>query len=534
MKRLPPLPALAAAFAATALVYFLSPLSFDPVPWPDDSAFFLTGADWIRWPPSYRMHSQAAFVPSYDVANFNTMPGLPLLFGVLNQLGLRGSHAIRLPGMLAFAAWAFLVVVWALRRGLRPGTATLLGACALLSPSGRWGAMVVRPEIWQGLLWTAMLMEIDGKAGRPSRWRLPALLAAAAYVHFEAIIWVPGVAAALALRARAPRPAARELWAVTWRVLVLLSPWLIYALAHWTLFWEQMDAQFHRLAEAHPYLTSPHSFFHSLFLHLGNPAGYPKFFNLGKGITWGALVVSLVLCVRRREPAQIAAALGLAGAFYLWVTKPETWFTAMIHYSLWPLVAVAGGPAARWRVVSALGALALLAVLGGGTAVDQWRKLGRVYDWPTYRAWVDCIDSEIGERRTVWQPHVPDALVELRSRRPERTDRDYTRASDFEALRARAEAHALQVDAIVHTLYLPVANLGLEETPEEARGNHRGTARERDLDLLANYPWLPFRDLTALRLPDRSLRVCHQGPFWAALTLAREPSVSTEPVGESR
>ena len=84
-----------AAFAAIALFFWASPLSFIPVPWPDDSAFFLPGIDWLKWPPAYRMHAQAPFVPSYDVANFNTMPLLPLLMGLESFADAEKEKAIK-------------------------------------------------------------------------------------------------------------------------------------------------------------------------------------------------------------------------------------------------------------------------------------------------------------------------------------------------------------------------------------------------------------------------------------------------------
>src|SRR5947207_1431331 len=36
-------------FAIVGLFYWMSALSFYPVPWPDDSAFFLAAQDWFRW-----------------------------------------------------------------------------------------------------------------------------------------------------------------------------------------------------------------------------------------------------------------------------------------------------------------------------------------------------------------------------------------------------------------------------------------------------------------------------------------------------
>jgi hypothetical protein len=144
------------------LFFWSSTLSFFPVPWPDDAAFFLTGIEWANWPPLYRMHAQAPFVPSYDVANFNIMPGLPLMLGLGNLAGINGSHGIHVFGMVALALWATLLALWMARRKLGRRWIWLITLGALFAPVVRWGAMVVRTEVWQGLLWLLMLMELDG------------------------------------------------------------------------------------------------------------------------------------------------------------------------------------------------------------------------------------------------------------------------------------------------------------------------------------------------------------------------------------
>src|SRR3954463_6750855 len=77
-----------AAVIGTAVLFWFwrSRLAFAPVPWPHQSAFYLPGVELFQWPPRWRMHAEAAFVPSYDVANFRTMPGLPVLLGLVSRV----------------------------------------------------------------------------------------------------------------------------------------------------------------------------------------------------------------------------------------------------------------------------------------------------------------------------------------------------------------------------------------------------------------------------------------------------------------
>src|SRR5689334_2772277 len=77
MKRwIPWLPVLAALFV------WLTPLSFVPVPWPDDSAFYFVAKSLFAWPPRWVMLPQAPFEPTYRIFNFNTMPLYPILIGL--------------------------------------------------------------------------------------------------------------------------------------------------------------------------------------------------------------------------------------------------------------------------------------------------------------------------------------------------------------------------------------------------------------------------------------------------------------------
>lgn len=501
--------------------FWVSTLSFFPVPWPDDSAFFLPGTEWIAWPPVYRMHAQAPFVPSYDVANFNTMPGLPLLLGLGSRVGIKGSHGIRIFGMLALAAWAGLLMRWMARAKLARAWLWLITLGALCAPVVRWGAMVVRTEVWQGLLWLLILIELDGAW---SRWRLAVLLALAAYFHYEAVVWVIPVALGLYPFGTTGRLLAKladwwqELCGVAWRAVLLLSPWLVYVLWHWDVFWMQMEVQFTRLSGGHPYVTSTAGFLHSLFPELGNPLPNPKFLDWGKGIFWVLLLVcvgrNLYLVARRDSEARVrlAATTAVATTLYLWVTKAEIWFTTLIHMSFWPLL-VLSVPRPKTPVtrrgfeMAGIVVLAAFLVIQVGVAAGQWRKTRSHYSWGTYRDWVNCIDQAIGDRTRVWQPHWPDVLVELASDEPRR---QYFRAADFRNIDPLLEKHVQDCEAIIHSLYLPFG---------EAAGRRFYQGRPQELDLYYLREQVPFPQFSALYLQGEwQLQVCHQGPFWAAVS----------------
>lgn len=513
--------------AALGFWFWASSLSFTPMPWPDDSAFFLPGIEWINSPSRYRMHAQAPFVPSYDQANFNTMPGMPLLLGVGNWIGISTSHSIRFFGIAAFVAYAVLLALWMRKKGFTLATTSVLALAALLSPAIRWGAMVVRPEIWQGLFWLLILLDLDGFYKKASAWRIPALLALGAYFHFDAIVWVIPTALAVFLnswiRGESPTQALGRLAGVGWRTVLFLTPWLVYLLTHWDLFWTQMHIQFGRLEESHPYITSLHSFFHSIFMHLGAPVDYPKFFNLGKGITWSLLLggtfyltLEAVRELRRRQPAAttgtwLASVAAILTTLYLWVTKPETWYTTLIHVALWPMVVLVFSRLKNTRTRQVMtGLVAVLAVLQAAMALDQWRRTRDSYTWDGFTAWIDCIEKAVGERKRVWQPHWPDVLTNLAGRNP---DRDYYRAVDFQGIEPLLEKHVASQEAIVHTL-------GFTASAKEWHSVYEGAPRDLDLYFVTEYPWIPFKNYSAPHLKGGwKFTICHQGPFWAGISL---------------
>lgn len=505
------------------IFFWASTLSFFPVPWPDDAAFFLPGVEWVAWPPVYRMHAQAPFVPTYDVANFNIMPGLPLLLGLGNLVGVKGSHGIRIFGMLAMVAWAILLILWMARRKLAREWVWLIALGSVFAPVVRWGATVVRTEVWQGLFWLLILMELDSVSR--SRWRLAVFLALAAYFHYESVVWVVPVALGLYPFGQTGRPVERltgwckELFGVVWRVVVLLSPWLVYVLWHWDVFWVQMDVQFTRLAGGHPYVTSTYGFFHSLFPELGNPLPNPGFLDLGKGIFWMLLPVCVVrnlFLIPKGDSGsgvRLAAVAAVATTFYLWMVKPEIWFTVLVHVSFWPLLVLSIPERKTTRTatrvafsMAGFAALLILLVVEIGVAAEQWQKTRSHYSWGAYHNWVSCIDQTIADRTYVWQPHWPDVLVELGGREPQR---EYFRAVDFKNIDLLLEKHVQNCEVIIHSLYFPLHE-------DAGTGSYQGNPRELDLYYLTEQ--VPFPRFSALFLDEWQLKICHQGPFWAAVS----------------
>ena len=584
------------ALTATGAWYLFSRLVWGPVPWPDGSAFYLPSIELLAWPPHWRMHAQAAFVPSYDQANFNLMPALPLILGVATRwLGLGrwlgAPLAIRVASMPALLLWAWVLWRWtaraledrgglAARRAL--AIATLVGGAALWDPIVRWGTLVVRTETWIGLAWLLCLRELHrlealpvpggpGSAGSANArarghalWKISAALAMAAYFHFEAAYLVPAAAIGLipaAASAESARPLAREwgtrLGGVAWRTLTLLSPWLLYVALNWNLFVEQMGVQFHRLGHENRLIANAYLTFHSLFLSLGSPEFTPKIFNVAKAAFWAILILltartafgglrQLERAARREQrglgsPSTLAAAVAFWTTFYLWCTKPEVWFTTLCHLTLWPwLAALLIALSERRRVTSDPGLgrsseralLALTAVYGVlalGSGVFQQLKTPGYYSWRTYRAWVDCIETvasqtavaHVGGQPRVWQPHVPDVLVEL-SQRSEHYD--LTRALDFEARRPLAEEFGRKADVLIFSRWFNLSPDDPLYTPPDGHEvlSYEGPERPADIEKMRDHVEVPFGPWALEKLPVLEpgvyqAEVCQVGPFWSDL-----------------
>lgn len=527
----------AAVFVALATIawFVCSRLAFAPVPWPDGSAFYLPSLELFSWPPRWVMHNQAAFVPSYDEANFNIMPAFPAYLGLGAALGLRallGSVlAIKLLSTIPVAIFAWVHWRWLSRERMATWIAAAVTLCALWDPTLRWDALAVRTEPIIGVFWALILWELSRPAPRPRR--LGGLLAGAAWFHYEAVYLVPAVALALA---GSWRDWSKRLLGVGAWTLVFLSPWILFAVFHFGLFWSQMDIAFHRLGHGNRYVANPYLLFHSLFFWLGSPVGTPKFFNLAKALFW-ALAISLTVraLVLARKPSgfvRLGASIAFWMGLYLWVSKPEVWYTAICHLTFWPWIALelaleSREPQLRWRSLpwacASFAALSFLATLG------QQLEIPPYYSWANYHGWVDCIEkstelaSESGAHRVrIWQPHYPDALVELSDRH---RDYDLTRTLDFEARKPLALEFARGADILLFTRFYNLSRAD-EHATFGASGDapaYSGPERPEDLRLLSeNDVESPFGPWAAEELEisepgARKRSVCQVGPFWAEI-----------------
>lgn len=516
------------AIFAIAIGFWASPLSFFPVPWPDDNVYFLAGIEWINWPPVFRMHSQAAFIPSYDIANFNNMPALPTWIGLAHWFGLKTVHALRIFGMFVFAAWVGILVIWMRSFGIKWGFVLLIAGCALFSPTIRWGAMPIHPEVWQGLFWLLITVEL-ARFSQPALltrsvcWRISFLLAIAALFHFQAIVWVLPVALGL-FPFVSDEPNRWILWvkrlfAIFWRTLLFLSPWVFYVFWNWDVFWDQMEMQFGRLDNhGHPFISSLKSFFHSLFVETGNPVGLPKFFNSVKILTWAVLGYAvwmngkLFFQSSKYRHLRLAMFAALLTTFYLWSTKPETWFVILIHMVIWPFVFlswVENKGMRRWGTVLGSLVLAAIVVLQVGVAVYQMNSVKGLYSWERYDRWVQCVDRAVGDRTQIWQPTNLDALIYLAGKHP---DRSYTRHSDFPDDQLASELVG-RSDAIIHTF-------SLSRNSEHIGVEYEGQVRGIDRYYLLDYPWMQYKQFSALALGEPwQVSICQSGPFWAAISV---------------
>jgi len=287
-----------------------------------------------------------------------------------------------------------------------------------------------------------------------------------------------------------------------------------------------MAAQFGRLAsKGHRYVHSLHSFFHSVYVELGNPVGYPKLANPLKA----AILAGILLCVPRAlhlarvglprlAPGRIAAAAALPCAWALFFLKPEAWFLTLLHLTFWPLVAASlrteASDESRLGRRVGISTLVAIAVLEAGVAIHQWsRTRGRI-GWPLYERWASCVDRVIGSRGSVWQPHWPDVLAELHRLRPAR---DYSRFDDFGTPIERLRAHALSRDAIAHTRFIALDD-------PASRRVYSGVALPEDVAHLTVHPWITNRELSAPYIGmGWRLEVCQEGPFWAGISVRSPP-----------
>jgi hypothetical protein len=286
-------------------------------------------------------------------------------------------------------------------------------------------------------------------------------------------------------------------------------------------------------------------FFHSLFLWLGAPVGTPKFFNIAKAIFWAlAMALTLRALVLTRRPAgfvRLGACVAWWTGLYLWWSKPEVWFITMCHVTLWPWVALelvlqqnapAGEP--KWRTFPwAIGATAVLSFFA---TLGQMLQIPPYYTRANYRAWVDCIEKQTELARAgrsgtpegargpirIWQPHVPDVLIELSDRH---SDYDLTRTLDFEARRSFALDFGRKAEVLIFSRFFNLSRADERVTfgADSTAPVYEGAERMQDLRLLTQNdyespfgPWAAG-ELEASEPGARVRTVCQVGPFWAEI-----------------
>jgi hypothetical protein len=469
---------------AIVLVWvWLSSLSFVPVPWPDDSAFYFPAKDLFAWPPRWVMIPQAPFEPSYREWNFNTMPLYPILIGLLRAIGISGTHSLKI---LPLAGWG-LGVFFALAslRKERASIFLLVGTALVLSfdPVLRWSSVLIRPESLIGAMGVFILFGY--RFGWPERLKerrffhpVAFALAVSAYLHFNAIHLVPLV---LVLYIKD----FRKILKIGGLTAVALSPWVGTILLKPALFVQQMALQFSRLSGyRNPWLSTWDEFFKSLLQDMGSPEPWGPLFRLGIGLALvatpiflGAFFFLLRGKNRRGERraftceglALLAALTWLASGIYLWHTKAEVWFTHYFHLAFWSwmiliLFELRNRPALG-RVLLffpiTIGALFLFGQISQTVRLES----SATWHWKTYDAWIDCIDSVLTEefikrgspdRFRVWDPTYPDVTIALSNRHP---GWEFTRTNDFMSRTELAIAHGHEVEAMVVTEFFRTADM---------------------------------------------------------------------------
>ena len=517
-------------------VWFLSTrLSMAPVPWPDGAAYYIPGVELVSSHPHWRMHNQAAFIPSYDEASFNIPPGLPFLLGVADLLGVNramgaefGIRAVSILGLL-FLGWFVFKIA---SRELRAGLAIMLGLAVVVDPISRWGAMAVRTEIWVALTGVFLFGELLRK--EPRLWRISLALALGALFHYDAIILVPAAIIGL-FPEGVSRPDDllkewwRRLWQVGVRTLIWLAPFILYTALHFQLFIEQMGTQFARLSHGNFFIgkRAAYDAFHALFLDFGNAAGPPKFFNLGKIVLWTAIAVSFGAILRKRFKHSWATGATFLSALYLWATKPEVWFVSLAHFLLWPFLACVLMDLqnnARKRTFLLLASLASIyfAVSLISTQM-QSQHIAPTYSWKNYQAFEACIERQIpaypASNYRVWELGYPDVLVDLRYLRD---DLDLTRPLDFPDKLELALEKTSSYQMIIFNNY---GDYPAELGDGIYEGAPRG-AQSFDGRLLLNGR-IPYGETVwrHLNQPENisqwNFKICEGGPFWATLALKK-------------
>jgi hypothetical protein len=449
---------------------WLSSLSFVPVPWPDDSAFYFPAKDLFSWPPRWVMIPQAPFEPSYREWNFNTMPLYPILIGLVRafSFGAIGTHALKL---LPLGAWLG-GILFALRSFRRAGASTLfLVSAALvlsLDPVLRWSSVLIRPESLIAAMGIVILFGTrfgwpDWMHERKFFHPVSLALLISAYSHFNAIHLLPLVIVLYAtdFRKLVKIGALTGLGLVPWLVTIALKP---------ALFSEQMALQFSRLAGYHnPWLSSFGEFAHAILEDMGTPENWAPEYQiavLACVVVFPVLFIVTAFLLRKKPlatPPQLAifaaAAWFFSGA-YLWHTKAEVWFTHYFHLAFWAwllLVLFEFREKLAARIAIAFPLAVGLAFLYGQIAQTARLEASETWHWDAYGEWIDCIDSFLTSEDAkrgypqpfrVWDPTYPDITIELSRRHP---DWEFTRTNDFMDRSDLAVKHGYAVEAMVVT-----------------------------------------------------------------------------------
>lgn len=458
-----------------ALFVWLSPLSFVPVPWPDDSAFYFVAKSLFSWPPRWVMLPQAPFEPTYRIFNFNTMPLYPLLIGFGRILGIDGTFLLKLWPLGAWALTGSFFVSLLYRKGLPFGLCLIWALTFALDPELRWASVLVRPESLIGLFGTILVSGLT--LGFPKRFSptriwdpVAALLALSAYSHFNAIHLVIPVVIAFV---RDPK----RLVQIGLKTTLYLLPWLLAVFWHWKIFTVQMSTQWTRLNVSNNWLNTPYLAITNLFQSLGSPESWPQVLDWASVGMWILIIsalVSLIFSLRKQaarpqgpdnsEISLVPACSWIFGSAWLWHSKPEVWFIYYLHLATWFFVGIAA--LKLWRstnphrseiltlLFSTLGVIATIFLY---TDVSQAIQLGKTktWHWDTYSDLIDCIDRRLTELHvkkgldqpfSVWDPTYPDVTIELSRKHP---TWELTRTNDFWDRRGLAVQHGRDVDAVV-------------------------------------------------------------------------------------
>jgi hypothetical protein len=480
---------------AAALWVWNSALSFVPVPWPDDSAFYFVAKDLFKWPPRWVMLPQAPFEPTYRIWNFNTMPLYPILLGLGRLIGIDGSHALK-AWPLAFWALSSSFLGAALYKARLPAFLAALVALALaMDPELRWGSVLVRPESLIGLAGIVLVTGLSlgwftKEDYEHSFWDpISALLAIGAYAHFNAVHLLFAVLPVLIYRPR-------RLVDVALKTTIYLAPWIFTVVLKPALFVQQMTLQWQRLAVPNSWLSSASSAIRSLFQALGAPNDWPIVLYASAIGIWALILIAAGIFIKAiiryfvqayklgrfpraaegpspDEISLVPAAGWVMGTAWLWHNKPEVWFVYYIHLAVWTFAGIAllklwkswtqsnyQNTARQLLPLSALTAVMAAAtyifIYTNQTQAEDFGKT-QTWNWDAYHEFVSCIDNTLtqyAERKRsfapfqVWAPTFPDVTIELSRHHP---DWNLSRTNDFYSRTRLALQHGMDVDAMVVT-----------------------------------------------------------------------------------